>query len=300
MKKILSILTTFILITPTVSSVFSCQKLNPSKPETIPPVEKVSSRKTIYIDSNGLKQETEELDFLNIDAKEILELGFSKYGETVRNFQGNKVPKELPKQVNSLFSFLALNKNLIIENLEDWDTSNITSMSQTFRDATNFNTDISKWNTSNVTDMNEMFYECKKINFSIKNWDTSKVKSMSSMFQGANIAKQDLSNWNTSNVKNMSGMFLKAQNFNQDIGNWNTSNVTNMRSMFYEAQSFNQDIGNWNTSNVMDMNSMFKNSPKFNQDISKWNINKVTLHDDFDFTANRQWIKAYKPKFERN
>ena len=42
-------------------------------------------------------------------------------------------------------------------NISDWDTSNITDMSQLFNFNWEFNEDISRWDVSNVTNMGYMF-----------------------------------------------------------------------------------------------------------------------------------------------
>ena len=43
--------------------------------------------------------------------------------------------------------------------INTWNTINITSMEELFRDKQNFNDNISNWNTSKVTNMNYMFYK---------------------------------------------------------------------------------------------------------------------------------------------
>ena len=84
--------------------------------------------------------------------------------------------------------------------INNWDTSNVTSMVGMFCYAYNFNEDIGRWDTSNVTDMNCMFYQATNFNQDIGGWDTSNVTDMSYMFQYANDFNQDIGNWDTSNV----------------------------------------------------------------------------------------------------
>ena len=91
--------------------------------------------------------------------------------------------------------------------LNDIDVSQITDMSNLFKNTTNFNGDISTWDVSNVTNMNKMFYWCTSFN-------------------------QDISKWDVSNVTNMESMFYRCKNFNKDISTWDVSNVTNIRYMF--------------------------------------------------------------------
>ncbi|WP_375583664.1 MBG domain-containing protein [Cyclobacterium xiamenense] len=159
--------------------------------------------------------------------------------------------------------------------IKDWNTGNVTNMSNMFEGAEAFNQDISGWNTSNVTSMSSMFDGAVAFNQPIGSWNTANVTDMLSMFQGATAFSQDLSNWNTGKVTSMSNMFRRASAFNSDISNWNTGNVTSMPNMFRDATAFNQDISGWNTENVTSMSNMFRDATAFNQDISGWNTEKV-------------------------
>ncbi|MBS8122375.1 protein of unknown function, DUF285, partial [Candidatus Vampirococcus lugosii] len=181
--------------------------------------------------------------------------------------------------------------------IENWDTSNVTTMELMFYNAYNFNQNIGNWDTSNVTNMSYMFQAWEtdlindKHNFNqdISNWNTSNVTTMQEMFYNASDFNQDISNWDTSNVTTMKYMFYNAYNFNQDIGNWNTSNVANMGYMFQawdtdltnDKHNFNQDIGNWDTSNVENMDEMFYNASDFNQDLSGWCVNNISSEPDY-------------------
>jgi surface protein len=87
--------------------------------------------------------------------------------------------------------------------MPDWDVSTVTTMSEAFRDKTDFNGDISDWDTNSVTDMSAMF-------------------AFASAFNG------DISNWNVGSVTDMRAMFGEASAFNSDISNWKVDNVTTM------------------------------------------------------------------------
>ena len=82
----------------------------------------------------------------------------------------------------------------------DIDTGNVTSMSEMFWYAENFNGDISCWDTSNVTDMSDVFYYAKNFNQDISGWDVSKVTDMRRMFCNARSFNQDISHWDVSKV----------------------------------------------------------------------------------------------------
>ena len=47
----------------------------------------------------------------------------------------------------------------LFQSLNNWDTSNVTSMYGMFAEASTFNGDITDWDVSSVTDMTYMFLE---------------------------------------------------------------------------------------------------------------------------------------------
>ena len=152
---------------------------------------------------------------------------------------------DLSALINKYTTTLTTNPNsptleILKQQIINADVSNVTDMSELFKNKTTFNLDISNWDVSNVTNMKKMFYKASKFN-------------------------QDISNWDTSNVIDMDKMFYKASNFNQDISSWDVSNVTNMHKMFYKAYSFSQDISRWDISNVTDMDKILYKTSSFNQ-----------------------------------
>ena len=161
----------------------------------------------------------------------------------------------------------------------NWDTSKVTSMIGTFRNATVFNRNISSWNTSSVTLMTEMFFNADAFNQNIGSWTVSNVTDMKQMFKDASVFNQDISPWDTSSVTTMRQMFENASNFNQNIGSWTVSNVTDMRQMFDNAEDFNQNLNSWDTSKVTNMSFMFQDAKVFNGIISSWNTTSVTTMD---------------------
>jgi surface protein len=61
--------------------------------------------------------------------------------------------------------------------------TNVTSMANMFRGATNLAGNFNTWNTSTVQDMSYLFQGATNFNKPIGNWDTSNVTNMASMFQ---------------------------------------------------------------------------------------------------------------------
>ena len=161
-----------------------------------------------------------------------------------------------------------------INNLELWDTSNVTNMTSMFRNIPNFNQNINSWNVSNVTNMANIFNASTNFNQPLNNWNTAKVSNMSGMFNFTSF-NQDISNWVTSAATDMNNLFASTP-FNQNINNWNVSNVTNMGAMFANNTAFNQPLNNWSTSKVTNMISMFNGTSSFNQNIGNWVTSGVT------------------------
>ena len=75
------------------------------------------------------------------------------------------------------------------------DTRLVTNMSNMFKYAQTFESDISNWNVGNVTDMCNMFRDAKRFNSDISQWDVSKVTCMGQMFSRALVFNQDLTSW---------------------------------------------------------------------------------------------------------
>jgi surface protein len=65
-----------------------------------------------------------------------------------------------------------------------------------FSGASSFNQDLDNWNTSNITDMASMFYGASAFNGNIENWDVSYVSYMEYMFYNASSFDRNLGNWN--------------------------------------------------------------------------------------------------------
>jgi len=154
--------------------------------------------------------------------------------------------------------FLAFNNSGLKQiNVSNWDTSNVTNMSNTFSNCELLTSiDVSKWNTSKVTNMEGMFVGCNLLaSVDVSKWNTSKVTDMASMFFGCGSLRSiDVSKWNTSNVTDISGMFFGCGSLHSvDITGWDTSKVTNMTRLFFNCSSLTTITG------VLD----FKNCTKY-------------------------------------
>jgi len=173
-----------------------------------------------------------------------------------------------------------------------WDVSNVTNMSEMFRDASSLTSlDISEWDTSNVTNMSVMFDRANSlISLDVSNWDVSNVTNMSGMFSlTRSLTSLDVSNWDVSNVTAMNQMFRDASNLTSlDVSNWDTSNVTTMNEMFWNASSLTSlDVSAWDTSNVRIMQRMFRDASSLTSlDVSNWDTGNVTNMNQMFWDAN--------------
>jgi len=197
------------------------------------------------------------------------------YSSNGQFYNINELPAYLPTSVRGLQlgSCKSLSDGV---NINDWDTSRVTDMSNCFWDSV-FNSRIDRWDVSNVTSMAYMFWgynSTNTFNQPIGDWNVGKVTSMRYMFYNT-LFNQDISNWNVSSMNDMASMFAYSV-FNKPIGSWNVSNVSNMAAMFYYSYAFNQDISSWNVGNVTNMSQMFAFNSGFNQPIATWNVGNVT------------------------
>jgi len=108
--------------------------------------------------------------------------------------------------------------------------------------------DMPDWDVSQVTDMSELFKDKAQFNVNIGQWDTSSVTTMKEMFNRAYAFNQDIGSWDTSQVTTMWATFSNARAFNQDISVWDTSRVIDAFQMFHSATAFNRDIRSWDMS----------------------------------------------------
>jgi len=219
-----------------------------------------------------------------------------KKGGTIFTFTLTFTPTTKEELKNAVMRWVDGDRDSL-GNISEWNTSNITDMSNLFYELNDFNEDISRWDVSIVENMEGMFNEAKNFNQPIGNWNVSNVTNMRDMFNAAKAFNQPIGGWDVSKVKNMDGMFMNAITFNQPIGDWNVSSVINMELMFYKAKAFNQPIGNWNVSNVTNMDAMFWEAKSFNQPIGDWDVSKVPIMTDM---FNNSGYTHEQPSVERS
>lgn len=142
--------------------------------------------------------------------------------------------------------------------------------------------------SGNITSLSNMFWDAVNFNMDLDSWDTSAVEDFSHMFYNARAFEGEIGGWDTSNANTMARMFLYARNFNSDISRWDTSKVEDMNHMFAVTRMFNGDINTktvnegeeneyaaWDVSNVTNMFQMLRGARGFDRDISGWDVSKV-------------------------
>ena len=74
------------------------------------------------------------------------------------------------KNMRQMFKYAGVN-----DDINDWDVSNITNMSEMFCNATSFNQPLNNWDVSNVTEMHKIFYAARSFNQPLNDWDLSSI-----------------------------------------------------------------------------------------------------------------------------
>ena len=123
-----------------------------------------------------------------------------------------------------------------------------------------FHLELDYLDTSNVTDMSNMFRDSQVKTLDLSSFDTSKVVTMSMMFYNSQATTLDLSSFDTSRVNTMYSMFYNSQATTLDVSNFDTSRVADMESMFRDTQVTTLDLSSFDTSKVVTMSRMFQDS----------------------------------------
>ena len=146
----------------------------------------------------------------------------------------------LPINCSNLFYNLS---NLIILNLNNVYTGNVTNMNYMFSGLNLTELNLSSFDTSNLSSVSNMFSNCvnlKKLDLS--NWKfndsiTTEFAYRSKISDLPIDGELILKNIDTSEVTNMTYMFAHIKLSSLDLSYFDTTNVTNMSSMFYDTSN---------------------------------------------------------------
>ena len=166
------------------------------------------------------------------------------------------------KPIKCLNWFRECGKLATVANIGNFNTSEVTTMQQMFRDCTSLTSlNLSTFNTQKVTTMRSMFYGCTGLtSLNLSSFNTAAITNMGYMFCNCSkLTSIDVSKFNTANVTAMDGMFYGCAGVTGlDLSNINTQKVTTMVNMFRGCSKLTSlDLSKFNTTAVTDMTSMF-------------------------------------------
>lgn len=120
--------------------------------------------------------------------------------------------------------------------LSNWDVSNVTRMENSFRNAEQFNENITSWDISNVTRIDGMFFDCLAFNQPIGSWNIGNVTTISNMFRRNNFSfDQSLAGWDITSVVTAADIFkdtgLSTSNYDATLIGWAAQSITNAVSI---------------------------------------------------------------------
>ena len=146
------------------------------------------------------------------------------------------------------------NEALEVLDASSWDTSTVTSMTETFCGCNNLTTIIGQHNLNNVTDMTKTFKECNAlVNIDVSNWGLNNVVTMVETFCNCtSLISIDTANWRLNNVDIINNVFKSCTSLISvgDISDWGMSNVTSIIDPFYETKITAIPTLNWNLSKL--------------------------------------------------
>jgi surface protein len=172
------------------------------------------------------------------------------------------------------------------------------SLARLFKSCPAFNQEIGTWDTSQVLTISETFRFCTSFTngadaavnpitgrAGINGWDVSRVQQFSSAFGQCVAFDRPLTDWDTSGGVNFSFMFLNCTLFNQPLGAWDMRKAYFISGMFSGCPAFNQPLGAWVLDDLHEAASVFQGCPLFDQDLGSWNMSKVIFCNSLFFGA---------------
>ena len=143
-------------------------------------------------------------------------------------------------------SYMFLNAKSFNQDLNNWNVKGTSLMISLFEGAESFNQDLNLWDLSENNykglSLNKMFKNAKNFNGDITTWKFKGITRMDEMFAGASSFNQDISVWDVSKVEKMDRLFNRAESFNQDLSSWHIHEKLKLKTpsgIFTGAKSFN-------------------------------------------------------------
>jgi surface protein len=181
-------------------------------------------------------------------------------------------------------------------NLSNWDVSNVTTLSQVFLGSRELQTidDIDTWNTLNVTDFRDVFHQCRSLTADVSSWNTSNGTLFAQAFYGlSKIGSQRISgydNWDlssASSTNNNSGRAIFAYSVNGQStftdgfpSNWNFGNGRTLELAFRRTNFNETNI----TCNITTSPSLLSCNQTF-MEIGRYGADSITFTNNFDVSG---------------
>lgn len=106
-----------------------------------------------------------------------------------------------------------------------WNTKNAKSFASMFSPSNYGGKGIENWDISNVQSISEMFNMCKNIgSVDFSKWDVKNIKTMVKTFAYSNVNGKTLENWNLENAIDIDNMLEGCTN-NMDLTKWDAPNL---------------------------------------------------------------------------
>jgi|11_taG_2_1085331.scaffolds.fasta_scaffold08925_3 surface protein len=83
---------------------------------------------------------------------------------------------------------------------------------------------INNWDVSELSSLSSAFFNSSLFDEDISSWDVSGITQFGFMFQGSTSFNQDISGWDVSSGSQFSSMFYNASSFDQNLGPWKLGN----------------------------------------------------------------------------
>ena len=167
------------------------------------------------------------------------------------------------------YAFASIPLNKLPNNLQTWDTTNVTSFKELLKGRTDWNINLSGFKTPHLNNINGIFNQLTQIPFSINSWDFSNVLVGDSLFEGLNLSNVDLSFLRFTQMLTADYMYQGASNiigFDMQPIN-NTSSITTAIGMFKNANLSGVTIDN-DFRELVYADSMFENATLTNCNIN--------------------------------